>query len=125
MICTLIAIPGAVKMVAITSSQETNSSYKMDKIWETIASAAGHQATINTSTLSDTNIISRTDILLIAIGTTSIRNSQLSNIFRLLRSGRNIYIQSEYLLTFDRNIPFQYLLDKTGCSFAWDGVSNK
>lgn len=123
-VCALIAIHGAVQTVAITSSQEVNSSYKMDETWFMVAKAAGYNVNFYpTSILSDSDLRSKADIFIITSGSSPISDNQRTNILQFLQSGGNIYIQSEYLPTLDDNKVFKYLIEKTGSAFEWAGTA--
>jgi hypothetical protein len=112
--------------VVIIESQSYNTGHNMDDQWLTVASGMGFTATINPqSTLDSTAFFGTTDILVISSGVISLSSAALTNITDFVSGGGQVYLQGEYLPTYNTNILFGSLVNSLGGSFSlgstWSG----
>ncbi len=92
-----------------------------DTIWYDVAINLGYTPEIvQQSALDNISNFDNTDILIIASGIISYTGTNhLQTIYSFVESGRPIYVQAEYLNTFQGNITFQSLMSLVGANFAW------
>ena len=107
--------------VTIVESLTGNWWAVQDKIWDSIAVELGYNTTIvPQSALDNLSNLASTDVLIVSSGTISFNGtSHLETIIKFVRSGRPVYIQSEYLDTFQGNITFKAIMDNIGVDFEW------
>jgi hypothetical protein len=114
--------PANIKSMIITiiESQSINSSHNMDINWYNIATAMGHMAVIlPQTTLDDTDFFANTDLLMVSSGIIDIPQSRRAIIQQFLETGKPVYLQSEYLSSYQANQTFQELVNNLGGSFTW------
>lgn len=112
--------------VVIIESQSFNTGHTMDVVWQGVASGMGFTASINPqSTLDSTAFFGTTDILVISSGVIGLSSSALTNITSFVSGGGQVYLQGEYLPTYNTNILFGSLVNSLGGSFSlgstWSG----
>jgi gliding motility-associated-like protein len=106
--------------ITIIESQSFNPSHNMDSRWSAVAIAMGHTPSISTqSTLDNTSFFLTTDILIISSGITNLPINRINTILQFIQSGKPVYLQSEYLSTFNTNQAFAYLVTQLGGTFFW------
>src|SRR4051812_34035723 len=100
--------------ITIIESQSFNSGHTMDVRWLGVCTAMGHSATIYPKTQLDLlSNLSTTDILIVASGVdnTLYNPARVAVIEQYLQAGGKVYIQSEYLDTFDGNISYKSIVN--------------
>lgn len=113
------------EVVTIIESQSVNPSHNMDQQWRLRALDMGFQATIHPQTaLEDAALLDTTDILIVAAGTIDIPLPRRAMILDFLRTGKPLYLQSEYLCDFSTNLLFAELVDSLGGSITLDGTTS-
>jgi gliding motility-associated-like protein len=106
--------------IKIVESTSINSAHVMDSVWNTTATSMGHTASIHPQTLLDNNLFfSTTDILIVSSGVASTTPTREATILAFLKTGKPVYLQSEYLPTYATNILFDNIVDSLGGSFNW------
>lgn len=114
--------------VTIVESQTGAPWDVQDTIWYDVAINLGYTPQIvPQSALDNISNFDNTDILVIASGIISYTGTNhLQTIYSFVGSGRPIYVQAEYLSTFQGNITFQSLMILVGANFAWTtGISGQ
>lgn len=107
--------------ITIIESRSLNSGHDMDKNWSKVITSMGHSPTIVPQSTLDTNsFFSSTDILIVSSGGISLSPKKINTILAFLKSGKPVYLQSEYLPTFSTNIAFANLVTSLGGTFKWD-----
>ena len=108
--------------VAIIESQSLHPFHIMDKNWQTTSSTMGLESTIlPQSTLDDLNELENYEVLIISSGLIDIPDNRKNTIQAFLQAGKNVYLQSEYLLSNPGNQTFEYLVEQLGGQFKWNG----
>lgn len=106
--------------ITIVESQSVNAGHIMDTEWSSVASGMGHTPTIvSQSTLDNTAFFSNTDILIISSGVIALPINRVNTILQFIRSGKSVYLQSEYQATKSTNQAFEAIIDSLGGSFTW------
>ena len=83
----------------------------------------GHNASIVLDTVLDnTFFLSYTDVLILPVYDISYTPTRITNIIAFLQSGKSVYLQSEYDMSFNGNIAFENLVNTLGSSFTWIGT---
>ncbi|NQU49923.1 MAG: hypothetical protein HQ519_14820 [Planctomycetes bacterium] len=118
--------PAASGNVLIIESQSANSGHDMDVEWQAVASGMGFTATINSqSTLDTTAFFATADILVISSGVITLSSSGIANIMDFVDAGGQVYLQGEYLPTYNTNIAFANIVNALGGGFSvgstWSG----
>ena len=107
----------------VTIIQSTNPLWTSDIIWRDVALNMCHNATIVLDTVLDnTFFISNTDVLITPEYNLTYTPARINNIISFLQSGKSMYLQSEYDLTFNGNQAYQTLVNSLGGSFTWTGT---
>ncbi len=110
--------------ITIIESQ-SNSGQNMDTRWAAVAAGMGHTATIRPqTTLDNSTFFATTDVLIIASGVLAIPVNRRNTILQFMQSGKSVYLQSEYLATYDGNQTFSFILSSLGATFGWGGTVN-
>ncbi len=111
--------------ITIIESQSFNSGHAMDTIWRNVAQGLGHNAVIlPQSTLDDSAFFSTTNILIISSGVISLPANRINTIKSFVMSGKNVYLQCEYLASFETNQAFATLVNSLGGTFTWGSTLN-
>jgi|GEM_PF-5850125 len=106
--------------IAIIESQSFIQGHNMDVIWREIAAGMGHNPVIlPQSTLNDTNFFPTTDVLIVSSGVIDLPPNSVNTIELFLRSGKSVYIQSEYMNTYTTNQAFASIVNQNGGFFTW------
>jgi hypothetical protein len=106
--------------ITIIESQSANSGHTMDVNWLNVATLMGNSAVIEPqTTLDNTDIFDFTDILVISSGVIDIPLSRRAIIQQFIEQGGPVYIQSEYLSSYQANETFQQIVTNLGGSFSW------
>lgn len=114
--------PGNATSLSITiiESQSANSGHNMDANWLYVANLMGNSAIIEPqTTLDNTAFFAFTDILIISSGVIDIPISRRAIIQQFIEQGGPVYIQSEYLSSYQANETFQQIVTNLGGSFSW------
>ena len=108
-----------VSNIKIIESQSI-SGHVMDDVWRTVAQGLGHSAVIvPQTTLDDTTFFITTDILIISSGVINIPTNRVNTIKSFIMRRKNVYLQCEYLSTYQSNIAFASLVNDLGGTFSW------
>ncbi|MCA9657453.1 MAG: hypothetical protein KC486_03865, partial [Myxococcales bacterium] len=119
--CPLPALDGPQTVLIIISSDE-NQGHDMDESWHELLTGLGHDASIvPQSTLNDQTFFATTDVLIVASGVKALGAGQVATIQAFVEAGKGVYLQSEYLATFDANKAFASVVNALGATFAWSG----
>ncbi|HNW89795.1 MAG TPA: hypothetical protein PKN48_09025, partial [Bacteroidales bacterium] len=106
--------------IVIIESQSFNSGHNMDAQWSTVATAMGHSPSIlPQATLDNNSFFSTTDILIISSGVINLPANRINTIIQFIQSGKNVYLQSEYLSSYSTNQAFAYIVAQFGGVFNW------
>ncbi len=112
-------------LITIIESQSENSAHNMDLNWQTVATNMGHTATIlPQTTLDNTDFFSTTDILIISSGVIGIPMNRRVIIQQFIEQGGPVYLQSEYLSSYETNITFQAIVNNLGGTFSWEETTS-
>ncbi len=107
----------------ITIIQPNNAIYTSDTVWRFVATGMGHNAVIvQDTTLDNTFFFSTTDVLITPVYDVIFSPARINNIIAFMQTGKSVYIQSEYDLTFDGNQAYQSIVNMLGGSFSWAGT---
>lgn len=105
--------------VTIIESQSFNGGHTMDTQWQNVATGMGYTASINPqSTLDTTGFFATTDILVVSSGVITLSGLALTNIKDFVNGGGQVYLQGEYLTTYNTNILFADICNSLGGSFS-------
>ena len=117
---TAACIAAGTQTIAIIESQSGGSSQDMDVKWKAVTDALGHATTIYPQTHLDSlaNLDTAT-ILIVSSSTIVLPQNRRDTIAAFLASGRGVYLQGEYLATYEGNILFELLADGNGAGFTW------
>jgi hypothetical protein len=121
--------PAATGNVVIIESQSANTGHDMDIEWQAVASGMGFTATVSPqSTLDTTAFFATTDILVVSSGVITLSSSGITNIMDFVAAGGQVYLQGEYLPSYNTNIAFANIVNSLGGSFSlgttWSGDLN-
>jgi len=106
--------------VKITIIESQSYGHTMDQKWLTLANSLGDTAAIYPQTTLDNNtFFATTDVLIVSSGVIPLPANRVATILQYLQQGGKVYLQSEYLMTFDTDIAFAYLVNTLGGSFSW------
>jgi len=109
--------------INVTIIQSTNAAWTSDIVWQNVASGMGYNATIVLDTVLDnTFFISNTDVLITPEYNLTFSPNRINNIITYLQSGKSMYLQTEYDLSFNANQAFQTIVNSLGGSFTWQGT---
>jgi hypothetical protein len=116
--CGLPAVGALV--VDIVESQSSLSGHDLDAEWQAVSSALGYTTTIRQQTFLD-NIanLAATDVLIISSGVLSLPAGRVATIQTFLSNGGGVYLQGEYLTTYETNQAFATIVGASGGSFSW------
>jgi len=111
-------------LITIIESQSYDNLHTMDQVWLNIVTALGSTGTIMPqSTLDNTDFFSTTDILIISSGLMNIPANRKANVLAFIQQGGTVYIQAEYLKTFDPDVFFASIVNSLGGSFTWGNMA--
>jgi hypothetical protein len=114
-----------VSNIKIIESQSSNPGHLMDTIWKNVALGLGHNAVIvPQTTLDDTSFFSSTQILIVSSGVISLPANRINTIKSFVMTGKNVYLQCEYLASFETNQAFATLVNSLGGTFSWGSSLN-
>jgi hypothetical protein len=92
----------------------------MDARWKTTAEGMSMTAAIAPqSALNDTSFFATTNVLIISSGVIDIPQNRIDNIKLFLMRGKPVYLQCEYLSTYQSNQAFASLVNSLGGVFTW------
>ncbi len=115
-IIALFSYSSAALHFAITSSDF----YTMSQSWTDAAAAVGHTSEIIAeSELNNTDFFPNFDALIVSSGVTAISTTQEDVIKQFLQTGKPVYLQSEYLASYQTNQAFASIVNDLGGVFAW------
>lgn len=104
----------------IVESQSFNSGHDMDSEWQAVLATTPHTYSLVNQTVLDNNaFFASTDVLIISSGVITIPINRRTIIQQFLQSGGHIFLQCEYLPTYETNITFAQIINTTGGSFTW------
>ncbi len=111
--------------IKIIESQSITSGHDMDTIWRYVAQGLGHNAVIVPQTaLDDTTFFSTTNILIVSSGVIPLPENRINTIKSFIMTGKNVYLQCEYLASYQTNQAFATLVNSLGGTFSWDSTVN-
>jgi gliding motility-associated-like protein len=94
--------------------------YTMGQSWTDAVAAVGHTSEIiSEAALDNTDFFPDFDALIVSTGVTAIGPAQVDVIKQFLQTGKPVYLQSEYLASYQTNIAFASLVNDLGGVFAW------
>ncbi len=97
--------------------------YTMHLRWQAIVTGMGYTANLQpTSVLDNTSFFASTNALIIPSGFTSLTTTQINTVQAFLQSGKAVYVQGEYLITYQGNQFFSQLVNSLGGNFTWTGT---
>ncbi|MBL4771655.1 MAG: hypothetical protein JKY61_11070 [Planctomycetes bacterium] len=106
--------------VLVIESQSYQPGHTMDDQWEMLATSAGYNVTTGTqATLLNTNFYNATDVLVVASGLIALPPAARNAIEGFLVQGGNVYLQGEYLVSYETNQLFADLISLNGGTFNW------
>jgi gliding motility-associated-like protein len=106
--------------VTIIESQSVVQGQVMDEKWDEVVKKLGHTSEIlQQSALDNNQFFAGTDVLIVASGSITLPSNRVSTILSFLKTGKPVYIQSEYQRTFPGNMAFGSLVASLGGTFAW------
>lgn len=106
--------------ITIIESQSWNSWAAQDTIWEKVASGMGLNPTISPqSTLGSLSNLSSTDALIISSSAISLPSTYIQTLKDFVLNGGPVYVQSEYLLSYQGSKTFDTLMRAVGANFNW------
>ncbi|MBT8218250.1 MAG: hypothetical protein KJP00_00385, partial [Bacteroidia bacterium] len=109
--------------IIVLNSKSYHPAHHMDDQWSAVAKDAGYSnAILPYSTLDNLEAFSDADIIILSSGYQGISGNGRSNLLEYIKSGGNIYVQSEYLLDLSGNAVFKYIVNEMGNAFEWEGV---
>ena len=124
LIALICALSVSAVNVTIIESQTGNDWAVQDSNWHIVATGMGYTASVvSQSALDEISNFNNTDVLIVSSGTISFPSSnRLQTIRQFVLSGRAVYIQSEYLDTYQGNITFDSLMHTVGANFSWTSL---
>jgi gliding motility-associated-like protein len=94
--------------------------YTMSQAWTDAVAGAGHTSEIiSEAALYNTDFFPDFDALIVSSGVTTISSIQQDIIKQFLETGKPVYLQSEYLASFETDQAFAALVNDLGGIFAW------
>jgi PKD repeat protein len=121
--CCCILLAGKSFAANITIIQPYNAIYTSDTVWRFVAQSMGHNAVIVQDTVLDnTFFFSNTDILITPVYDLTFSPGRINNIIAFMQTGKSVYLQSEYDLSFNGNQAYQSIVNTLGGSFVWNGT---
>lgn len=107
-------------VVTITDSSTAVMSENMDLEWKSVAMAIGYVPTIVPKTnLDNLSNLTGTDILIVSSGTQALTQPERDNVAAFVASGHGVYLQGEYLATYEGNVTFAQIANANGAQFTW------
>ena len=107
----------------ITIIQPYNPIYTSDTVWKYVATGMGHNVTIVQDTVLDnTFFFSYTDVLITPVYDITFSAARRNNIIAFMQTGKSVYLQSEYDMTFSGNQAYQGIVNMLGGTFSWSGT---
>jgi len=111
--------------ITIIESQSAQSGHNMDINWLDVVNSMGLTGTImQQTTLDNSDFFSTTDILIVSSGMIDIPTNRRNIIEQYIEQGGPVYIQGEWLSSFDANQTFQLIVNSLGGSFSWGETVN-
>jgi gliding motility-associated-like protein len=111
--------------IAIIESQSNHPMQIMDTNWYNVAINNGHTATILPQTALDAlSNFDNYDILIVSSGLINLPTNRRQTVKSFFSTGRNLYLQSEFLLSHPGNMMFAEIVSENGDSFNWLGESS-
>ena len=111
--------------IGIISSTSINELHIMDTVWAAAADSMGfpHQI-IAVDSLLHASSLSGFDVIIVSSGVMEMIPDYINSLLQVIRSGKSVYIQSEYTSELTTNMAFKSIVDSLGGSFTWgDQVS--
>jgi hypothetical protein len=103
----------------IVESQSYNSGHSMDQVWYNLLIGMGHTATIVPQTTLNSNaFFGGTNALIVSSGVINLSATAISTIQQFIQSGKSVYLQGEYLSSFNSNQAFASIVNATGGTFT-------
>lgn len=109
--------------ITIIESQYIHTGSVCDSNWREVVASMGHTALIVPyQTLDDSLFFEYTDVLIVSEGPVGISQAAVVNIIAFIKSGKPVYLQSEYLPNYTTNIAFRNIVSALGGKFEWRNV---
>lgn len=110
--------------VLITDSHTRSGVQIMDLNWRRTANLLGYTNEIIDKTYLDSlHVLKTADLLIITEAVEDYTDSQRKTIIEYIQQGGHVYVQGEFRINFGGNQLFQYIVNKTGGQFQWEGES--
>lgn len=111
--------------IAIIESQSAMGGHNMDDRWQSIATGMGHTAAIHPQIFLDNNsFFASTDMLIVSSGVIALPANRVNTLLQFVQQGGDVYIQGEYLCSYETNQAFQTIVNTLGGNFSWTATEN-
>lgn len=108
---------------AIIESQSFNVGHDMDVEWRNLLQGMGHTATIYPqTTLDNTGFFAAHDALIVSSGVIALPASRQAIIQQFMQTGKPVYLQGEWQISYTTNQGFRNIINATGGSFTLGGT---
>jgi hypothetical protein len=105
---------------AVTIIESASGGHSMDTVWAGVATAMGHTPTISPqTTLDDTGFFATTDILIVSSGVIGLPGNRVATIQQFIEQGGPVFLQSEYVCSWDTDVAFATIVANLGGSHTW------
>lgn len=106
-------------------TQSPGGVFTMPARWQSVLTGMGHTVNIQPISVLDNNsFFATTNVLIVSDGTAAYTTTQVNTIRAFLQSGKSVYLQSEYLSTYDGNEAFATIVAALGSSFTWGATQS-
>lgn len=105
---------------AVTIIESASGGHTMDTVWAGVATGMGHTPVIvPQTTLDTTGFFATTDILIVSSGVLALPGNRVSTIQQFIEQGGPVFLQSEYVCSWDTDVAFATLVANLGGSHTW------
>lgn len=109
----------------VTIMESQSMLHNIDTKWYNFFTSSGHTAIIVPQTTLDNNaFFATTDILIISSGVVVLPSNRVNTIIDFIKTGKPVYLQSEYLMSYSTNKAFPIIVKALGGNFKWISESN-
>lgn len=106
--------------IGIINSRDINEAHCMDTVWAAAADSMGFpKQIISADSLMQASSLAGFDVIIVSSGVMEMIPAHINSLLQFIRSGKSVYIQSEYSSTLSTNIAFKSIVDSLGGSFTW------
>ena len=110
--------PAAHRLVTIVESQSYMGAHDMDHAWMEVAAGAGFDARIEPQSFLDGSFAG-TDVLVLSSGVINLPAAREKALVDFLRGGGRVYLQAEYLESYETTAAFPRIVAALGGKFKW------